>query len=487
MESGACTASPNNAIGSLESVGAGLAPTGGAGCRFRIDFRRIQCAAVRTLSPTREKMAKNRLPGWEAVKFRILLLGSQLLFQPVLAGDEALNDEADDVVACSVDHGCRGIHQVTDGDQDGECQSHLISKEDGADDVLADVAAAGNAGHAHGGQNSNQDDGDQHIQTEVLAEYAEYESDLQNAGEAGAVHVHGCAQGQNHIRDVLGDAGISSSFHVGGDGSDGGAGAQGNHSGLQNVAEHLLGAILAAADPCKQGEGSEYIDGAQGVVGQQAAGIVGGDLGAVGSHQVSEEAEEGDGGVVADDLDELQHHIAEVFQPLGNGSVLAAVQVHSEAEQDGEDDQRQHGAAAQQANEVFGGEEVDDQGGKACILAHFLAGDLCPGLQDRGEHLHDEVHDKGSDGTGDDESADGNAHDLACALTVAHVCHGAGDGREDHGNHDTEHHVDEQGAQRLQQGGLGPQSTDNTAGYDGCQHDQGRPIVFPKVLHKKPP
>ena len=299
--------------------------------------------------------------------------------------------------------------------------------------------------------------------------------------------MHGCAQGQDHVGDILGDAGISGSFHIGGDGCNGGAGAKRNHGGLQNMAEHDLGAILAAADPGKQGEGGEDVDGTQRVVSQQAAGVVGGDLGTVSSNQVSEEAEESDGGVVADDLNELQHHIGKVLQPLGNGGVLTAVQIDGETEENGEDDQRQHCPAGQQANEVFGGEEVDDQGGKGSILAHLLTGDLSPGLQDRGEYLHDHIHDERCNGTGNDEGTDGDAHDLAGALAVTHVGNGAGDGRKDHGNHDTEHHVDEQGTQGLEYGGTGPHSTDDTTGYDGCQHNEGRPIVLPKVLHKKPP
>ena len=39
---------------------------------------------------------------------------------------------------------------------DGEGNLNLLGEEDGADDVLTDVAAAGDAGHAHGGEHRHQ-------------------------------------------------------------------------------------------------------------------------------------------------------------------------------------------------------------------------------------------------------------------------------------------------------------------------------------------
>ena len=42
-----------------------------------------------------------------------LLLGGQVLLEPVLAGDEALDDVGDHIVTCGVEHGGGGIHQVT--------------------------------------------------------------------------------------------------------------------------------------------------------------------------------------------------------------------------------------------------------------------------------------------------------------------------------------------------------------------------------------
>ncbi|MBQ3005020.1 MAG: polysaccharide biosynthesis C-terminal domain-containing protein, partial [Clostridia bacterium] len=44
--------------------------------------------------------------------YLLLALCFQLLLEPILTGDEALNDEAGNIVACGVDHGCGRIHQV---------------------------------------------------------------------------------------------------------------------------------------------------------------------------------------------------------------------------------------------------------------------------------------------------------------------------------------------------------------------------------------
>ena len=76
------------------------------------------------------------------------------------------------------------------------------------------------------------------------------------------------------------------------------------------------------------------------------------DLGAVGGHQVGEEAEEGDGGVVGDQLHHLHHGFGQAGEELGDQAVGTRPQIHAEAEEDGEDDQGQHGAAAEQAGEV---------------------------------------------------------------------------------------------------------------------------------------
>ena len=62
-------------------------------------------------------------------------------------------------------------------------------------------------------------------------------------------------------------------------------------------------------------------------------------------------------------------HFGQAVEELADDVVGAAHQIGGKAEQDGEDDQRQHGAAAQQAHKVVGGEEVHDHVGEGGVLA----------------------------------------------------------------------------------------------------------------------
>ena len=299
--------------------------------------------------------------------------------------------------------------------------------------------------------------------------------------------MHGSAQRHDHLSHVLADAGILSLFQVGGDGSDRGAGTQGDHSGLGDVLEHGLHAVLAAAEPGEQRERSKDVDKAQGIVHSHGAAIGAGDLGTVVSDQASEDGEEGHGSIVGDDLDELHHDIGHAAEPLGDQGLRAASHVGGEAEQHGEHDQGQHGLAGQQTHEVAGGEEVDDHVGNGGVLAHFLRGDVVPGNQYRGEDLHQREHDDSSDGAGDDEGRHRGAHDLTGTLHALHVGNGARNGHEHQGNHHAEHHVDEHGAKGLyDRGHTGGQPAHQRANDHCAQHDAKENIIldYSFLFHK---
>ena len=211
--------------------------------------------------------------------------------------------------------------------------------------------------------------------------------------------------------------------------------------------EHGLDCTLAAAEPGKQGEGGEDVDEAEGIIDQQSAAIALGNFSAVSSYQIGKDGEESDGSVVGDDLDELHHHIGKAGQPLAHDGVLTAGHLHGEAEEDGEHDQRQHGTTAQQAHEIGRSEEVDDHFREGSVLTDLFSHHVGPGSQHRGKQLHQQEHDDGGNGTGDDEGADCDAHDLTGSLTALHVGHGTGNRGEHQRHHDAEHHVDEHGAQ----------------------------------------
>ena len=306
--------------------------------------------------------------------------------------------------------------------------------------------------------------------------------------------MHGGAQGQHDLADILGDAGILRRFHVGGNGGNRGAGAQGGDGGAGNAAEHLTHGALAAAEPGEQGEGGEDVDKAQRVINGQGPGIVRGDLRAVSSHQVGKEAEEGDGSIVGDQLHDLHHGLSKAGEQGGDGAVRTGAQVDAEAHQDGKDDQRQHGTAAEQGGKVADSEEVDDQIRNGNGIVHHALGQVAPGLQYRRDQLHQHDHDGGGDGAGDDEGQNGGAHDFTGTPAAAHGGNGSGDGRKHHGDHDAEHHVDEQGAQGLEDGGtglddlvtlldLGEDGAHDGAQDHGTQHDgQERVVVGDRLF-----
>src|SRR5699024_8221549 len=125
-------------------------------------------------------------------------------------------------------------------------------------------------------------------------------------------------------------------------------------------------------------------------------------------------------------------------------------QIHAKAEKDGEYDQGQHGAAAEEQREVAYGKEVDDQVRNGNGIVHRAAGQVAPGLQYGGNELHEHDHNSCGDGAGNHEGKDGGAHNLAGPLAAFHGSDGTGDGREYHWNHDAEHHVDKEGSQRLE-------------------------------------
>ena len=128
--------------------------------------------------------------------------GPEGLVQPVLPVHKPGDDEGHHVVAGGVNHGGGGVHQIADGHQDGVGQFHLVGEEDGADDILADVAAAGDAAHAHGAEHRHQHHLHQHLHAlKGHPEHPQHKGDFQHAGEAGPVHVHGGPQRQHHVAE----------------------------------------------------------------------------------------------------------------------------------------------------------------------------------------------------------------------------------------------------------------------------------------------
>ena len=290
--------------------------------------------------------------------------------------------------------------------------------------------------------------------------------------------MHGSAQGQHNVGNVLVDTGGLSSLHVGGDGGNGGAGAEGNGCGLEQMPEHDLYRTLAAAETGIDGEEDEHIHKAQAVVQQQRTAVVTDQLGTVVGYQIGEEAEETDGGIVSNDLDGIHNAGSDVFQQPGSHGFGTTLHLNTEAENDSKDDQGQNSPAAQQLHKVGLGEEADDH----IPCSHNLAGISgrhIVGAGNNGKDADNSVHNEGSNGGGDGKGTQGSTHDLTGPLHAGHIGNGGGDGAEYHGNHQTEHHVGKQFAQGLQIAGkAGPQQTNHAAAGNAKQHTDNKGIVF---------
>ena len=209
------------------------------------------------------------------------------------------------------------------------------------------------------------------------------------------------------------------------------------------MAEHDANGTLAAAEPREQGEGGKNVEKAQRIVHQQCPAIALDHLGAIGRYQIGEDREEGDGGVIGDDLDELHHHVRKAGEPLADNGVLTAGHLHGKAEQHGKYDKGQHGPAAQKAHKVLCREEIDDHFCHGSVFTDLLGGKVGPRHQHRREQLHQHEHDNGGNSAGNYEGADGSGHDFSGPLAAVHIGNGPGNGGKHQRDHDAEHQVDE--------------------------------------------
>ena len=391
------------------------------------------------------------------------------------------HDEGHHIVAAVLTMG-RGSTRL-DSQRDGIGNSQMVGEEDGAHHQLAGAAASGDAAHGHGGEHRHDDGQDRLIRGEVQAEHAEQERHLDDGGHGRAVHVHGGAQRQHDVADVLADAGFLRHLHVGGDGSHAGAGAEGHRRRAEQLGEHQLCAALAAAEPGIEGEEDEHVGKAHDIVNNERAAVVLHQLRPVGGHQVGEEAEEADGRIEGDELHGLHDAARDILQKLCGLCLRAAVHLDAEAEQHRRHDQGQDGAAAQQLREVGLRKEVHDHVAEAQRLADLALHDGIAAVH-QGNDAADDVHQHTGDSGGNKERGDGHAHDLTGALHALHVGDGGGDGAEHHGHHHAEHHVDEQRAQEFDLAAEARRErAHQAAAHDAGEHTQNEPVVFQEFLH----
>ena len=343
----------------------------------------------------------------------------ELFLEPILAVYEALNDEGDNIVACGIDHGCGRIDQVTQCKSNGEGNCQLIGEEYGAENELAGTAAAGDAAHGNRGEYCNDNSNDNLSGSSINSEEAEEEENLDNCAHCGTVHVHGCTHGENNIGNFLGNAGFLSNFHIGGDGCNGRASAEGNCCGTKQVLEHNLCAALAAAESGINGEEDKHVNEANDVVDNESSAVLTDEVGTVYRYQRCEETEEADRCVVGYDLHHFHDAVGNIVENLGSKCFFTAGRLNAEAKENCKNNKRKNCPAAEKLCKVGLGEEVDDHVGKAeaCNLNAFLNDSLVGD----GEDENDDVHENSCNSCGYKEGADGNAHDLACAFCTIRI------------------------------------------------------------------
>ena len=112
-------------------------------------------------------------------------LAVQLLLQPILTVHIAGHDEGYHIVACGIDHGGGGIHQIADSQRDGVRDGQLVREEDGANHQFAGTASARDTTHGRG-EHRHDDSQNSLIRGEVHPEHAEQKCHLDDGGHGRA-------------------------------------------------------------------------------------------------------------------------------------------------------------------------------------------------------------------------------------------------------------------------------------------------------------
>ena len=251
---------------------------------------------------------------------------------------------------------------------------------------------------------------------------------------------------------------------------------------------HDAHALLSAAEVGIERKRDERVDKAERIVDEHRAAICCGDLCTIGRDERGKEAEERDGRVVGDERDDLQKAVRHVLQDFCRQAVRAAAQIDAKADEDGEDDERQHRAAGQQRREILDREEVDEQLCDARLFIDRARRRVRPRLEDRGIEAHRKEHDDCGDKARDDEDQKRRAHDLPRALRAFHAGDGATQRAEHERHDDAEHQVNEDRAERGETRRPRPQRAQHASEYDGEQHRAQKAVGAEKgTRHRIPP
>lgn len=400
------------------------------------------------------------------------------LVHPVLPVEDTRDHHGTGLVTDRVDRGRRGIDHGADDLDDG--QGRCGEAVEGDDHQLADEPARGDAGHDHPGQQRHGDaDEDVAGGEEVTLEDSEEEGDLEDCGQARALHVDRRPDRNDRLPNIAGHTDALAGPEIGGDRRHRGGSAQGDRRRFDDVRPERPDPATAAGEEGVEGEGDDEVDDRHGVVDEEGTHIVADQLGPEFTDEGREVGAQADRGVVHDDRRELEEHLGSRMEERGERAARRADLGRGDADDDREDDEGEHVLGGEDLREV-----VDDEGLDQLItdrpdlldvlrLIH-LDLDALGGLGDPQGRDH---HDRGDDAS-DCKDAEHAAEDLAQPRGRGHARHRRGDGEEDERDDKREHHVDEQRAEGFDDRGLlAEEQPDDRTDDDAGEDEQREPIV----------
>ena len=360
---------------------------------------------------------------------------------------QSVNADGAGCVTGDVDDGTAHIQDTVDtGDQ---CDA-LQGQADGLQNHgQHDDAGTGNTGGADGSQGGGQDDGQLLGQSQIDAEDLGDEDGADALVDGGAVHVDGCAQGQDEACDLLTDAQLLGGLHVEGQGAHGACAGEGEDHCLTHALEELDRAH-ASHQTDGGGVDHDHVDDVGDVSDQDDLQQGQQNSGAVLSDDGADQSEDADGGQLDDHAHDLEGDLSKAVDDLVSHLALLTGQDDAEAQEQGDDDDLQHGSL-HQGLECVGGEDVDDgvdeAGSLGSGVAQLISGqdEACADVQ--------QVSEQQAEGDGQGGGAHVVDHGTqADGADLANILQGddaLGDGQQHHGNDDHLDQVQVDGAEGL--------------------------------------
>ena len=281
---------------------------------------------------------------------------------------------------------------------------------------------------------------------------AEYISDEERADthvDSGTIHVDGSTQRQHEGRDLAFHAHLITALLGNGQGSHGRSGGESKDSGGEDALEEGQGGHLGE-DLDGHAVHQDHVDDVADVSGQQHQTQRAEDLGTLSGHDPSHQAENADGGDLQDEAHDGLGDLVEGGHEVAEGLALFTSHQNAAAEEQGHDNDLEHGGVDHRIDEVAGEDvhdDLHDVGGLGLI-----GGILCQLQNGEGtlEQAGDHKADHAGDGGGGEEVRNRLPADGADLLYITRRDDPADHGEQDHGDNYKFEKIDKNCAERLQ-------------------------------------